>query len=412
MSWRNLFATALEAVQWNRMRSVLTMLGIVIGIAAIMVTVGLGEGAQAKVKATISALGSNLLTVSPGSSSSLQGIRGGLGSGSTLTVSDASALANPLVAPAVKSTAPLVSRHETITFGATNWTTTIYGTTPSWLSIRSRTLEEGRFISGSDLKTSSNVIVLGAVTAEELFGSSPAIGKSVDVGGLPMTVIGVLAPIGTGTSATSNQDDLAIVPITTAQYSLLGTSSNEPVQSILIKSTSANTLSAAYQEVDRELLMLHGISNPANADFTIATEQSLVSAATSVSSTLTALLGGIAAVSLLVGGVGVMNIMLVSVTERTKEIGLRKALGATPKVIRRQFLTEASILGAIGGAVGGALGLTAQVFLPSVIKYPIEIPGVVTVLSIVAAISISLVFGVYPAARAARLSPIDALRSE
>ncbi len=412
MSWRNLLATAIEAVQWNRMRSVLTMLGIVIGIAAIMVTVGLGEGAQAKVKSTISALGSNLLTVSPGSSSSLQGVRGGLGSGSTLTLSDASVLSNPQVAPAIKSTAPIVSGHETLTFGSANWTTTVYGTTPSWLSIRSRTLEEGRFLESSDLKSGSNVIVLGAVTAQELFGSKNALGQSVDVGGLPMTVVGVLAPVGTGTSATSNQDDLAIVPITTAEYSLLGTSSNDSVQSILIKSTSAATLSAAYQEADSELLMLHGITDPSNADFTIASEQSLVSAATSVSSTLTALLGGIAAVSLLVGGVGVMNIMLVSVTERTKEIGLRKALGATPSVIRRQFLAEASILGAAGGAVGGAVGILGQIFLPSVIKYPIEIPGSVTASSILAAISISLIFGVYPAARAARLSPIDALRSE
>ncbi len=412
MSWGNLLATAIAAVQWNRMRSVLTMLGIVIGIAAIMVTVGLGEGAQAKVKSTISALGSNLLTVSPGSSSSLQGVRGGLGSGSTLTLSDASALSNSQVAPAIESTAPIVSGHETLTFGATNWTTTVYGTTPSWLSIRSRTLEEGRFLTSSDMSSSNNVIVLGAVTAQELFGSKTALGQSVDVGGLPMTVIGVLAPVGTGTSATSNQDDLAVVPITTAKYSLLGTSSTDSVQSILIKSTSAATLSAAYQEANKELLMLHGITDPANADFTIATEQSLVSAATSVSSTLTALLGGIAAVSLLVGGVGVMNIMLVSVTERTKEIGLRKALGATPSVIRRQFLAEASILGAFGGAIGGALGLLGQLFLPSVIKFPIEIPGSVTALSILAAISISLIFGVYPAARAARLSPIDALRSE
>lgn len=412
MTWAQLVRSALEAIQWNRLRSLLTVLGIVIGIAAVLVTVGLGEGAQAKVSSKIAALGSNLLTVAPGSTSTAPGVRRGLGSASTLTMADAAALSSRVVAPAVAAVAPLISQHETLTNGAIDWPTTVDGTSPSWLTIRSRSVEIGRFINAQDEASSADVVVLGALTAQELFSTSNPIGRVVDVGPLPMTVIGVLAPVGSGTSATSNQDDLAIVPISTAQGSLIGTSANDSVQSILLQATSSSTLSAAYQEADHELMMLHGVTNPANADFTITAEQSLFSAATSISATLTALLAGIATVSLLVGGIGVMNIMLVSVTERTREIGLRKALGAKPSDIRRQFLVEASVLGVSGGLIGAALGLLGQLVLPSVIANPVIIPPIVTVAAVAVALMISLLFGVYPAARAAQLSPIDALRSE
>jgi putative ABC transport system permease protein len=412
MTWGSLIRSALEAIQWNRLRSLLTVLGIVIGIAAVMVTVGLGEGAQAKVNSKIASLGSNLLIVSPGSTSSAPGVRRGLGSASTLTMADAAALSSHTVAPSIAAVAPLVSQHKTLTNGATNWPTTIDGTTPSWLAIRSRTLEAGRFLNAQDEATNADVVVLGALTAQELFNASNPIGRTVDVGALPMTVIGVLAPVGSGTSATTNQDNLAIVPISTAQDSLIGISANDSVQSILLQATSSSDLSAAYQEANHELMTLHGVTNPANADFTITAEQSLFSAATSISATLTALLGGIATVSLLVGGIGVMNIMLVSVTERTREIGLRKALGAKPNDIRRQFLVEAAVLGVSGGLVGAALGLLGEALLPRIFSNPVSIPPFVTVAAVVVALLISLLFGVYPATRAARLSPIDALRSE
>jgi putative ABC transport system permease protein len=412
MTWGQLFRSALEAIQWNRLRSLLTVLGIVIGIAAVMVTVGLGEGAQAKVNSKIASLGSNLLTVAPGSTSSAPGVRRGLGSASTLTMANAVALSSRVVAPAIAAVAPLTSQHQTLTNAATSWPTTVDGTTPSWLAIRSRSVEAGRFIDAQDEASNADVVVLGAVTAQELFNTSNPIGRVVDVGSLPMTVIGVLAPVGSGTSATSNQDNLAIVPISTAQASLIGTSANDSVSSILLQATSSSTLSAAYQEANHELMMLHGITNSANADFTITAEQSLFSAATSISSTLTTLLAGIATVSLLVGGIGVMNIMLVSVTERTREIGLRKALGAKPSDIRRQFLVEASVLGVSGGLIGAALGLLGQLLLPSIISNPVAIPPVVTIGAVAVALVISLLFGVYPAARAAQLSPIDALRSE
>ncbi len=403
---------ALETLQWHRMRAALTVLGILIGIAAVMITVGIGEGAQLKVTQQIASLGSNLLTVTPGSSTSASGVRGGLGTANTLTLQDAQAISSPSVAPAVSGVAPEVTKSETLANGATTWTTTVYGTTANWMSIRSRTLSAGRFISASDLASRSPVVVLGALTAQELFGSTDPVGDSVLIGNLPATVIGVLAPIGSGTSAQTNQDDLAILPITTAQTYLVGTANLESVKAILVKARSGSQLSAAYQEIDHELLALHGIANPANADFTITAEQSIVSVATSVTTTLTYLLGSVAAVSLLVGGVGVMNIMLVSVTERRREIGLRKALGATRRAIQVQFLAEATVLGLAGGLCGVGLGELGALILPRIVGYPVSIPATATAAALVLAAVISIGFGVYPAARAARLSPIDALRSE
>lgn len=412
MTWRLTFASAFEAVQWHKLRSLLTMVGILIGITAVMITVGIGEGAQATVAKQIESLGSNLLSVTPGSSSSTSGVRGGLGSATTLSMQDANALANPNVAPAISEVAPIFGGSETLSNGTTTWTTSIEGSTPSWLSVRARSIEAGRFITNQDVQSNAPVIVLGALTAQELFGGSNPVGQTIDVKSTPMTVIGVLTPIGSGSSAQANQDDLGIVPVSTAQLYFSKASSGSSLQGILVKAKSSTDLSAAYQEINHELLMLHQISSPANADFTVTAEQSIVSAATSVSTTLTYLLGSVAAISLLVGGIGVMNIMLVSVSERTREIGLRKALGATRVDIRRQFLIEAAILGLSGGVIGVALGELGQRMLPRVIGYAISIPAFATIGSMVVAITIGLGFGVYPAARAARLSPLDALRSE
>jgi putative ABC transport system permease protein len=251
--------------------------------------------------------------------------------------------------------------------------------------------------------------VLGATTAEELFGRATAVGQTVAINGIPMQVIGELAAI--GSSSSTNDDDTAIVPITTAQTRLIGGSSRSSVSTIYVEAQNRGVLSAAYQEADAELNALHGTS-ALNADFTIASQQSILTTATSVDKTLTILLAGIAAISLLVGGIGVMNIMLVSVTERIKEIGLRKALGAPPRVIRRQFLVESSVLGLAGGLLGVGLGLIGAACLPSAIGQPIAVSGLASVGAIAVAVAIGVIFGVYPASRAARLAPIDALRSE
>jgi putative ABC transport system permease protein len=408
------FRTGLEAVITHRLRSSLTVLGIMIGITAVILTVGLGEGAQQQVGSEISSLGSNLLTISPGSTTSSAGVRGGFGSASTLTIGDATALASKTVAPDIGSVAPTTSESESLVAGTTNWTSTVVGTNASWLTVRGRTMTEGRFIAGHDVTTRADVVVLGSTTAEELFGGRDSLGQTVTVAGVPLTVIGVLNTVGSSgsSSTTSDQDDQAIVPITTASTQIFGGSSRNSVSDILVQATSSATLSAAYQEANAELLNLHDISTASDADFTIESQQQVLSTATSVDKTLTVLLGGIAGISLLVGGIGVMNIMLVSVTERIREIGLRKALGATPRVIRRQFLVEASVLGLVGGLLGAGLGILGAWILPHFISDPITISLAATIGAIVVAMIIGVGFGVYPAGRAARLAPIDALRSE
>jgi len=379
-----------------------------IGIAAVVLTVGLGQGAQDKVTSEIDALGTNVLTVSPGSSSS-SGFEKGFGSATTLTERDARALSSKTVAPDVGAVAPTAQSPEPLVAGSATWTSTVVGTTPKWEAIRGRTVTQGRFVDDQDVADHSAVAVLGPTTASELFKGIDPVGQTVDVNGVPMTVVGVLNSVGSTTSTGTDQDDQVIVPISTATERLFGSTT---LSSILVQAKSSGDLSSAYQEVDAELLALHRIATPKDADFTITSQQSLDSTATSVDRTLTVLLGGIAAISLLVGGIGVMNIMLVSVTERIREIGLRKALGATPRLIRRQFLLEASALGLAGGALGVLIGLLGAAFLPKAIGDPIAMSPTATAGALVVAIVIGLVFGVYPASRASRLAPIDALRSE
>jgi putative ABC transport system permease protein len=414
MSWLESLRTGVNGV-WSRgLRSFLTVLGILIGIAGVIIAVGLGEGASSQVTSEINALGSNVLTITPGSSTSSSGIRGALGSASTLTTSDASALSSPVSSPDIKAVAAITTSSEVLTAGSQTATTSVQGTTPSWLSVRGRTLAEGRFIGNQDVHDHTAVGVLGATTASELFSRGDPVGQTVDVNGIPVTIVGVLASTGASSSSSSasNPDDTLIIPITTGAQRIFGGTSRNSLSSIAVQAKSSADLTGAYQEADHLLLELHGITNPAQADFTITSEASLIAANTSVDHTLTILLGGIAAISLIVGGIGVMNIMLVSVTERIREIGLRKALGATPRVIRRQFLIEASVLGIVGGILGVVVGILGVAYLPGLIGNPISTSPTAAVGALAIALAIGVLFGVYPASRAASLAPIDALRTE
>jgi putative ABC transport system permease protein len=414
VSWFETFRTGFNGVLSHRLRSALTVIGILIGIAGVILAVGLGEGASSQVTSEITSLGSNVLTITPGSSTSSTGIRGALGSASTLTMADVSALSSPVVAPDIKAVAPITSSTEVLTAGSETATTSVQGTTPSWLTIRGRTLAQGRFIDNQDVSDHTAVAVLGATTASELFSRLDPVGQTVDVNGVPLTVVGVLTSTGSSTSSTpgSDPDDVMIIPVSTGAERIFGGTTRNSVSSIAVQARSSADLTAAYQEADHELMQLHAITDPTEADFTITSEQSLISTATSVDHTLTILLGGVAGIALLVGGIGVMNIMLVSVTERVREIGLRKALGATPGVIRRQFLVEASVLGFIGGAFGILLGLLGVVYLPGLIGDPITTSPSAAVGALAVALAIGIGFGVYPASRAAHLAPIDALRNE
>jgi putative ABC transport system permease protein len=410
MTWTETLRTGWSAVTSHAMRSVLTVLGILIGIAAVILTVGLGLGTQQDVSAQISQLGSNLLIVKPGSSTSTEGVRGGFGSRTTLTTADAEALASSVNAPDIGKVAAEKTTSVSLEANDTNWTTSVVGTSTDWLDVRGRTLATGAFFTAADEADRAAVVVLGPETAKELFGSTRVVGQTVTIGDTDLRVVGVLEA--EGASGDSDLDDVAIVPMSTAADTVVGGSDRNAVSTIYVQAASTDQLNAAYQEAEALLLNLHGITAADSADFTINSQDALVSTATAVYKTLTVLLTGIAALSLLVGGIGVMNIMLVSVTERTREIGLRKALGAPPWAIRRQFLVEATVLGLAGGVLGAVLGIVAAQVLPRLLDSSVVVSGVAVVGSVVVAMGIGLVFGVYPATRAARLAPIDALRAE
>jgi putative ABC transport system permease protein len=410
VNWRDTVLTATDAVRTHRLRSALTMLGILIGITAVILTVGIGRGARADVQDQIDELGTNVLVVSPGSSTDSSGVRGGLGSASTLTIQDAEALASPDVAPDIDAVAATATSSASLVVGETNWTTTLTGTTGSWRDVRSRDVSDGRWWTDEEEAEAARVVILGPDTAAELFPIGNPVGQSVTLNGIELEVVGVLDALSSSEDASNN--DLALVPFTTYGQRLVGGTSRDAVSSVYVKATSADTLSAAYQEADATLRNLHGVTGDDDVDWSIATQESILTAAGSVDRTLTVMLAGIAVISLLVGGIGVMNIMLVSVTERIREIGLRKAIGARPALIRRQFLVEASVLGLAGGLLGVLFGVVGAIALPALADTRVLLSLSASLGAIAMAVGIGVVFGVYPASRAARLAPIDALRSE
>jgi putative ABC transport system permease protein len=394
--------TGLRSLLGHRLRSVLTTLGILFGVAAVIATVGIGQASSDSVTARITSLGTNLLTISAGSTVSA-GVFGGAGSANTLTMSDLQGLEDRQSAPDIAAVAPVSQGRASLVDGAANWSTTVSGSTEGWLITNTRTMGSGTFFNANDVATRTQVIVLGSTTAANL---GAGVGDIVLVKQIPFQVIGVLASA--GSQGFGNQDDLAVVPFTTAQDELFGGG----VQRILLSATSASTIGSAYLEANQILLQTHHISDPSQADFTITTQTQVLSTAQAVTQTLTILLASVAAISLLVGGIGVMNIMLVSVTERTSEIGLRKALGATPVDLFRQFVIEAGMLTALGGLLGVATGLAVGYVVPRAANIAVHITPLPVLVAVGVAVAVGLVFGVYPALRAARLAPIEALRAQ
>jgi putative ABC transport system permease protein len=400
-------ATGMRGILGHRLRSILTTLGILIGVAAVISTVGIGQASSQSVESRINALGTNLLTITGGSSVSA-GVRGGLGSSETLTMQDVSGLEDGYDCPDIAAVAPVVEGRETLVNAAgTNWTTIVEGSTPGWLHTSARTVAQGAFFTQADVQKHGQEMVIGSTAASQL---GVGVGSTVTIGSDAFQVIGILNTV--GSSGLTNSDDMAVVPITTAQDELVG-GNPDSVQSIQLSATSAATVGSAYLEADQLLLNTHGVGS-GTPNFSITSQSQLASTASSVTQTLTILLASIAAISLLVGGIGVMNIMLVSVTERTREIGLRKAMGATPGDLLRQFLVEATALSVAGGGLGVAVAFLVELVVPRLTSggVAIDITAAPVCIAVGVSAAVGLLFGVYPAVRAARLLPIDALRSE
>jgi putative ABC transport system permease protein len=410
MSFVQTLATGIRSVSAQRLRSLLTALGILIGVSAVILTVGIGLGARQTITGRIQALGTNLITVVPGSVTGAGGVRAGLGAASTLTVADAEALKDGAVAPDVIAVAPVVQRAATpMVAGSQNWTSTVVGSTPDWLVANNRTVTTGTFLTTGDVDAHAHVAVLGETTAQKLFGGQNPIGQVAVIGHLPFQVIGILNVV--GGQGFNNPDDQVVVPLTTAQSELIAGGSLTTVQRILISAPTRDAIGPAYEEVDNLLLQTHHIGNPSQADFSISTQETILSTVDSVTGALTLLLAGVAGISLLVGGIGVMNIMLVSVTERISEIGLRKAVGARKGDILRQFLIEAATLSALGGLLGVGMGLLCTTLLSAFTPLTALFSPAAAVGGVVIAAAIGVGFGVFPAMRAARLAPIEALRA-
>ena len=406
--------TAFSSLGANKLRAGLTLLGIVIGVAAVISLMSIGRGSQEAITSRIESLGTNLLFVRPGASNQ-GGVFGGLGSASTLTLDDAYALLDPVFAPSVAAVAPELRTSGQVVAGRENTFTQVIGVTPEYQFVRNFPVASGQFISPGQIQNRSEVVVLGSRVAETLFGFRDPVGQTVRINGRQFTVIGVLQSIG-GT-ALGNQDDQVLVPITTAYYRLASERTAQggvSVQTINVEVHSGGVMDAAIQEIATTLRLRHRITG--EDDFTITSQQETIETLEETTDTFVVFLGAIASISLLVGGIGIMNIMLVSVTERTREIGIRKAMGAKRRDILLQFVSEATLLSLGGGGVGVLLGFVISRLLDGreLIgqSFQTVFSGDIAVLALVVSAAIGLFFGIYPAMRAARLHPIEALRYE
>jgi putative ABC transport system permease protein len=398
-----LLRLAFSRLATSRLRSALTMLGVIIGVASVVALVGIGQGTSSNITARLSGLGTNLLTVTPGATRT-GNTRGAQGSATTLTLDDASAIKTLANVAAVE---PELSAQGLVTSGSVNTTTTILGTTSDYPTVRAYTVAVGSFLSDIDVERGLRVAVLGATTASDLGLGSDSIGSTIQIGGLPFEVKGILATKGTGTF--QNQDDQVVIPVSVVQKYFVGTRS---VRTIGVSVASQDSMDIVTAEITSLLRQRHGLASTATDDFSIANQAQLLETASSISATLTLLLGGIASISLIVGGIGIMNIMLVSVRERTREIGIRKAVGARRRDILAQFLVEALTLSLLGGLFGIAVGLATSAALSRLGGLAIVLNPLTLGVAVGFSALIGVLFGVWPARQAAVLDPIAALRYE
>jgi putative ABC transport system permease protein len=399
---------AFKALGRNKMRSSLTMLGIIIGVGAVIAMIAIGSGAKARIQEQIASMGSNLLIVLSGSATS-GGIRHGSGSVPTLTVDDAKAMATEL--SAVKYSAPLLRGVTQVVFGNQNWSTVTYGSTPEALLIRDWPTVKGRSLTQADVDGAAKVCLLGQTVVEYLFGQMDPVGQMVRIKQFPFTVVGVLSAKGQTTWG-QDQDDVVYVPLTTGQRLLFGQQFPGMVWSISVQATAPDTMNLAEEQITQLLRQRHRLRANQDNDFMIRNLTEAFSAAEESARVMSILLGAIASISLLVGGIGIMNIMLVSVTERTREIGIRMAVGARGKDILWQFLVEALVLSLIGGIIGILIGIGASQLISQMFKWPTLISIQALLLSFSFSGGVGIFFGFYPARKAAQMDPIEALRYE
>jgi putative ABC transport system permease protein len=400
---------ALRAILRNKMRSFLTTLGIIIGVAAVIAMMAIGAGAKAQVEQAFAAMGTNLLIVLPGSTSA-GGSHGGFGSMPTLTWDDLAAIKNDVTT--VKAVAPSLRSNQSLISEEMNWTTSVTGTTPEYFEIRSWPAAQGAIFTQGDVDAGSKLIVLGQTVVARLYGESAnPVGQTVRVGNTPFTVVGVAAKKGQSASG-QDYDDAAFIPSTTFAQRIQGGLGKFMTGSMYVQATSAETTQRALDDIRALLRDRHHIAPGGDDDFSIRNLAEIAGAQAQGTETMTTLLASVAAVSLLVGGIGIMNIMLVSVTERTREIGIRMAIGAKPSSILLQFLIEALMLSIAGGLLGVAAGVGVAGWLAEKFRWPMQIQVDVIAVSVIFSAMVGVVFGLYPARKASQLDPIDALRYE
>ena len=400
-----IYRVSLVALRRNPMRTILTMLGVIIGVGCVVAMVAIGQGATAAIQSQIGALGTNFLLIHSGSHSR-GGVHGGAGSVQNLTADDAAAIAREC--PSVAAADPGVRTGAQVVYGDQNWATSVQGVGPSYPTIRAWAVAKGLFFTEEDVKAATKVAVLGQTVVDNLFVDANPIGQIIRMKGVPFRVLGVLDKKG-GSAMGQDQDDLICVPYTTAQKRLMGVTY---IGNIIVSAVSPQAIQRATDEISVLLRQRHRLGKDQDDDFEIRSQQDIANTATQMSGVLTVLLGAIASVSLLVGGIGIMNIMLVSVTERTREIGVRRALGARRSDIRTQFLIESSTISGLGGGVGIVVGIFTARFIARFGGWPTLVEPQVVLAAFVFAGLVGVFFGFYPAAKAARLDPIDALRYE